>query len=220
MGDHNCADESFHSLATAMINQKMNKAGFQKFTVASDIFTSGIPDSIVFENAVVLPLGLATAAAGLFSPEYLALTPPLPSVNQDSSVTDLSKKFVLIWGGSSSVGNSAIQLLAAAGFTIVTTASPKNHEGLKALGASYVFDYSSSNSVKDIIKALDGHELIGVYDTISTEETSSQCAEIRQHFGGGMVLKTGAIQKESDYDGNVKYTFGECYGNLRASFMS
>ena len=49
-------------------------------------------------------------------------------------------KVVLIWGGSTSVGSNAIQLAVAAGHEVVSTASPRNFDCVKSLGASAVFD--------------------------------------------------------------------------------
>jgi NADPH:quinone reductase-like Zn-dependent oxidoreductase len=37
-------------------------------------------------------------------------------------------KTLLVWGGSTSVGSNAIQLGVAAGYEVVTTASPKNFD--------------------------------------------------------------------------------------------
>lgn len=69
----------------------------------------------------------------------------------------------LIWGASSSVGIYAIQLAKLAGYTVVATASPKNHELLKSYGATSVYDYSDAATPAAIkatyptlSKALDG----------------------------------------------------------------
>lgn len=47
----------------------------------------------------------------------------------------------LVHGGSGGVGHAAVQLAAATGAEVVTTASPDNHEPLEDLGADAVFDY-------------------------------------------------------------------------------
>lgn len=60
---------------------------------------------------------------------------------------------VVVWGGSTSVGSNAVQLAVAAGYEVVTTASPRNFDHVRALGASAVFDYNSSTVVQDIIGA-------------------------------------------------------------------
>jgi len=68
---------------------------------------------------------------------------------------------VLVWGGSTSVGSNAIQLAVAAGYDVVTTASPRNFDYVTSLGASQVFDYNSPTVVQDIIEALQGKTLAG-----------------------------------------------------------
>ena len=102
-----------------------------------------------YESAAVLPLGLSTAACGLFQKDFLALqypsVPPKPT-----------GKTLLVWGGSTSVGSNAIQLAVAAGYEVITTASPKNFDYAKKLGASRVFDYNSKTAVRDIIAAFKG----------------------------------------------------------------
>lgn len=104
-----------------------------------------IPDTMSFEEAAVIPLGLSTAAAGLFEKDQLGL--PLPTFSRQPK--ELNKS-IIIWGGSTSVGCNAIQLANAAGYTVITTCSPRNYELVKSLGASYVFDYNDKNVVKDI----------------------------------------------------------------------
>jgi len=80
--------------------------GSQLYTVCKDIVVSPTPDSLSFEQAVVLPLAVSTAATGLFKKDRLAL--PYPT-----NASKPTGKTVLVWGGSSSVGSSAIQLAAA-----------------------------------------------------------------------------------------------------------
>ena len=50
---------------------------------------------------------------------------------------------LFVYGGSSSVGQYAIQLAKLSGYKVVTTASKRNHELVRGLGADLVFDVSS-----------------------------------------------------------------------------
>lgn len=143
---------------TRATDPKINDAaegGFQQYTVLRSHLASPIPDSLSFEEASVIPLGIATAAAGLFEQTELALD--LPSEPAKPS----NGKTVVIWGGSTSVGVNAIQLAAAAGYEVFTTASPKNHGYLKTLGAAQVFDYKSPTVVDEITNALKGKTAAG-----------------------------------------------------------
>lgn len=129
-------------------------AAFQEYTlVAHNLFTP-IPDSISFEEASVIPLGLSTSASALFQKDYLAL--PYPTVDPKP----LSKT-LLVWSGASSVGCNAIQLGVAAGCDVITTCSPKNYELVKKLGASQAFDYSSDTVIGDILAYLEDKTIAG-----------------------------------------------------------
>ncbi|WP_458070625.1 zinc-binding alcohol dehydrogenase family protein [Rhodanobacter sp. BL-MT-08] len=140
------------------IDKLANRAAegaFQKYVVLRQNAATTLPDSMGFEQAAVLPLAIATAACGLFLHDQLGLQ--TPSIER----TDPTGKAVLIWGGSTSVGSCAIQLAVAAGYEVVTTASPKNFEYVRELGASEVFDYNDANVVATIVKHLDNRDMAG-----------------------------------------------------------
>ncbi|KAK3684309.1 hypothetical protein B0T22DRAFT_501540 [Podospora appendiculata] len=101
--------------------------------------------------AAVMPLGLSTAVKALFHKDYLHLA--LPSTTAPSPKTNQT---VLIWGASTSVGSNAIQLAVAAGYEVITTASPANFPLALRLGAARVFDYNSPTVTADLIDAFRG----------------------------------------------------------------
>lgn len=142
------------------LSKNYEEMAFQKFTVLSTDTTVRIPDSMTYERAVTFPLGISTAAVGLFDPNYLNLQVPTEPAQKPTG------KIVLVWGGASCVGSSAIQLAVAAGYEVLTTASPKNHAAVKKLGASHVFDYHSPTVVGDLLEAAKGKECAGIYDAI------------------------------------------------------
>jgi NADPH:quinone reductase-like Zn-dependent oxidoreductase len=136
-------------------SEKINNAAhgaFQLYTVLLDHMVSAVPATLSYEEACVIPLGVSTAACALFQKDHLALRLP---------PAEPTGRTVLIWGGSTSVGCNAIQLAVAAGYDVLATASPRNFEMVKKLGANRVFDYRSTQVVQDIIKALDGQTLAG-----------------------------------------------------------
>jgi NADPH:quinone reductase-like Zn-dependent oxidoreductase len=141
-------------LAVAIRENTASSGAFQNYTVLLAQIASPIPDALSYESAAVLPLGLSTAACGLFQKDYLALQ--YPSVDPKPT-----GKALLIWGGSTSVGSNAIQLAIAAGYEVITTASPKNFSYVTALGASQAFDYNSATVIEDIIAALKGKTIAG-----------------------------------------------------------
>ena len=142
----------------ALETKKTANASFQNYTVVSAAATAPLPHSMSFEEASVLPLSLSTAAAGLYQSEYLNL--PLPSHNPKST-----GKTLLVWGGSSSVGASVIQLAAASGVEVVATASKRNFDLVRKLGAREVFDYTSPSIVGDLTAYLSNKDVAGGFDS-------------------------------------------------------
>ena len=143
-----------HAVGTDKDTNTGAEGGFQQYTVVLERLASPIPEFMTAEDAVVLPLALSTAACALFQTDQLGLRHP-------SATPEPTGRTVLVWGGSTSVGSNAIQLAVAAGYEVITTASPHNFEFVRELGARQVFDYRSPTVVADIIAALEGHPLAG-----------------------------------------------------------
>ncbi|EED12115.1 zinc-binding oxidoreductase CipB [Talaromyces stipitatus ATCC 10500] len=144
--------------AVGMATKRLQDNAFQAYTILQT-------NMISYEDAAVLPLGLSTASSGLFQDEFLKLN--LPTEPRQPSTGEV----LLIWGGSGSVGSNAIQLGVAAGYEVITTASPKNFDYVKKLGASQVFDYNSATVAEDIVEALQGKTLAGAMDCIGFAAT-------------------------------------------------
>ncbi|MBD8585397.1 zinc-binding alcohol dehydrogenase family protein [Frigoribacterium sp. CFBP 13729] len=131
------------------------EGGFQHFTVVREDLAAPLPDGLAHEEAVVLPLGISTAATALFQQDHLAL--PLPS-----SAPTPTGRTVVVWGGATSVGSNAIQLAVAAGHRVATTASPRNHDAMRRLGAEVVVDYRSPGAVAELVAGIGGADVAGV----------------------------------------------------------
>ena len=63
---------------------------------------------------------------------------------------------VLIHGGSGGVGHAAVQIAAAAGAHVVTTAAPSYHDRLAELGADAVLDYGRDDLADAVRETGDG----------------------------------------------------------------
>lgn len=150
-----------HAIGTDRKRNSAAEGAFQTYTVVLETLASPIPDALSYERAAVLPLGLSTAACGLFERDQLALDYPVAHAKPNG-------KTVLVWGGATSVGANAIQLAVAAGYDVITTASPKNFEFVKQLGASAAFDYNAPSVVRDLIAAFDGKIIAGALAIGST----------------------------------------------------
>ena len=142
-----------------------------------------IPSTLSYESAAVLPLGLSTAACGLFQKDHLALQYP-------SAAPKPTGQTVLVWGGSTSVGSNAIQLAVAAGYEVITTASPHNFDYVKELGASRAFDYNSKTVVKDVIEAFKGKTIAGAL-AIGTGSAEA-CSDIVHACHGNKFVSTAS----------------------------
>ncbi|OTB12703.1 hypothetical protein K445DRAFT_369280 [Daldinia sp. EC12] len=130
--------------------------GFQNYVALEAKIVMPIPDDLEFTEASVFPLGLCTAASGLYQKDFLALDYP-------SFDPKPNGKTLLIWAGASSVGTNAIQLAVASGYEVYTTSSPKNFDYCKGIGASRVFDYKSPTITQDLIEAFKGKTSAGAY---------------------------------------------------------
>ncbi|KAH7133619.1 hypothetical protein EDB81DRAFT_903771 [Dactylonectria macrodidyma] len=132
------------------------ESAFQELVLTRDFLTAKLPDNVSSADAAVLPLGASTAACGLFQEDQLALE----SVPVGKKKTHMGKT-VLVWGASTSVGNNAVQLAVAAGYDVIATASPKNWDVVRWLGAVDVFDYNSPKAVRKIVAAFEGRKCAG-----------------------------------------------------------
>jgi NADPH:quinone reductase-like Zn-dependent oxidoreductase len=183
--------------------------GFQLYPRLKTETVAKIPDKLEFRHAAVLPLSISTAAAGLYLKATLGLDFPqlkssqIPTssstVEDGFSLVELEhdrkkKPALLLWGGSSSVGSSVVQLAVASDYDVVATASPANYSYVKSLGASLVLDYHNPDVVPILISLLkeSGTTIAGAYDAIGSDTTVRQSAAVLQALGGGTVASVGA----------------------------
>ncbi|KAM0343763.1 hypothetical protein ACHAPU_008190 [Fusarium lateritium] len=136
--------------------RRPDEGAFQELVVLREHLSVKIPDEMTSADASVLPLTTVTAACALFQKDQLAL--PLPTIKKTRVSTG---ETIVVWGASTSVGRNAIQLAVAAGYDVVATASPKNWEALRSLGASVVYDYRSSSAVADVASAFANRKCAG-----------------------------------------------------------
>ena len=184
------------------ITKRDCEGAFQEHTVLWDNMSSPFPDTISFEAAAVIPCGLATAANGLYQKDYLGLRYPTTNPNATGQV-------LIVWGGASSVGSNGIQLAVSSGYEVITTASPKNFDYVKKIGASRVFDYNSKTLVDELVNALKGKTIAGVLDCITIDGVVEVCAEVLRRSEGGKFIATAQPASE-DMTGGVKTKFMYC----------
>ncbi|MEU6410504.1 zinc-binding alcohol dehydrogenase family protein [Microbispora sp. NPDC046933] len=143
-----------HAFGVEKSQNRAAEGAFQHYVVLMQHMVSPIPDSLPFEQAAVLPLALSTAATGMFQQDHLGLAMPVPDPVERSET-------VLVWGGSTSVGSNAIQLARNAGYRVVATASPRNFDYVRSLGAAEAVDRRSPAAVDEIVDRIGDSPLAG-----------------------------------------------------------
>lgn len=144
-----------HAVGTEKSRNRPAEGAFQSHVVLLEHMVAPIPDALSFAQACVLPLALSTAATGLFQPDQLGLA--LPSAHPTER-----NETVLVWGASTSVGINAVQLARNAGYRVIATASPKNFDWVRSLGAAEVVDRNSATAVQALVSAIDAGPLAGI----------------------------------------------------------
>lgn len=89
---------------------------------------------------------------------------------------------ILIYSASTAVGLFAVQLAAAAGVTVVATASPASTDLVKSYGADFVYDYKSPTAVAEIKKQFPN--ITKALDCISAGPSTDFCARVVQDNKG------------------------------------
>jgi NADPH:quinone reductase-like Zn-dependent oxidoreductase len=159
------------------------EGGFQLYTVLREHLVAPVPGHVSYEQACVIPLTLCTAAYGMFHDEFLGLD--MPTVPRRGKYAGEGKvRAVIITGGSTSLGSNAILMAVSAGYEVITTASPRNFDYVRSLGAEHVFDYHVDNEtlVKEMLAALDGSQLVGALAIGGGAEVL--CAAVLQRHPG------------------------------------
>lgn len=139
--------------------------------IVDDHLLARIPDNTSFAEAAAVPLAGLTA--------YQALV--------DHGKLQAGQK-VLVHAGAGGVGTYAIQLAKAKGAYVYTTASEKNHDLLKTLGADEVIDYRTTD-FREVAKDVDV-----VLDTMAGEV---QLHSLEVMKPGGRLISILNIEDEA-----------------------
>jgi len=171
-------------LTMTRIAQNSRFGTYQRYSIGKAFSTLKLPEAYSFDEGATIPLGYYTAAVGLFCDLGLPV-PQMASGGLGGAQTQQGKP-ILVWGAASSVGMYAVQLAALAGYKVIATASKKNWELVKGLGAAEVIDYKDPEVVEKIKKAAPDLELI--YDAVS--ENGSCEAGVKALANGGEIVTT------------------------------
>jgi NADPH:quinone reductase-like Zn-dependent oxidoreductase len=112
----------------------------QLYLTAPDNLMGILPTGFSMQDAVSVPNNFVTAWHTLTHELGLALPWPKPASYTPPAAE--AGAYILLWGGSSSVGQYLLQILKWYGYThILTTASRAHHAKLTRYGAEKCFDY-------------------------------------------------------------------------------
>ncbi|TLS21205.1 uncharacterized protein PpBr36_10640 [Pyricularia pennisetigena] len=122
----------------------LQSGAFAEYLAADADYTFHTPEGMgAAQAAAMCGTAIATLATAFYT------LGPIPGEIGAPEKLD-SVESVLVYGGSSSVGLMAIQLIKLMGHEVVTTCSPHNFDLVKSYGADAVFDYHSPTCAEDI----------------------------------------------------------------------
>jgi NADPH:quinone reductase-like Zn-dependent oxidoreductase len=127
---------------------------------------------------IILLDSLWTAIQALFHRPRLEL--------KEHTASDGPAPWVLVYSGATSVGQFAIQLAHAYGYRVIATASPKNFDFLKTLGADVVVNYNDGE-VSEQIKLTTGDSLAFGIDTIAKDDSFEKSVRSFGKDGGKLI---------------------------------
>eukprot|EP01124_Arcella_intermedia_P026210 TRINITY_DN4867_c0_g2_i1.p1 TRINITY_DN4867_c0_g2~~TRINITY_DN4867_c0_g2_i1.p1 ORF type:complete len:201 (+),score=63.53 TRINITY_DN4867_c0_g2_i1:405-1007(+) len=96
---------------------------------------------------------------------------------------------ILIHAGAGGVGLFGIQLAKLSGATVLTTASPNNHNFVRQLGADHVIDYQHEDVKQKVLELTQGRGASVILDTVSSESASEGLGYLG--FGGHLLCVGG-----------------------------
>jgi NADPH2:quinone reductase len=141
--------------------------GFAEYALAPLDRLARMPDRVSFEEAAGLVIGGGTAYEGLVDRGRLQ-----------------AGEAVLITAAAGGVGSVAVQIAAAVGARPLGVASPRNHDYLRGLGASEVFDYHAADWAQQVLAAVPGGVDL-LFDAAGGQTKDQAVAAVRD---GGRVI--------------------------------
>ncbi|MCC5668778.1 NADP-dependent oxidoreductase [Nostoc sp. CHAB 5784] len=136
--------------------------GYAEYAVAKTDAIAPKPESITFEAAAAIPIAALTAWQAIFDLANLS-----------------SGQRILITGASGGVGSMAVQLAKAKGAIVIGTASGKNEQFVRDLGADEFVDYTQQ-PFEEVVKGVDV-----VFDTIGGDTSARAFQTLKK--GGFLV---------------------------------
>jgi NADPH:quinone reductase-like Zn-dependent oxidoreductase len=107
-----------------------------------------------------------------------------------------AEQTVFINGGSTAVGAFAIQIAKAAGAKVSATASAKNEDFVRGLGADEFIDYSKVNLAKYLVDKAPSPKFNIIFDAVGLIESTLYTSSGAYLAPGGIFVTTGPLPQK------------------------
>ncbi len=148
--------------------------GYAEFAIVTEKEAAPKPKSLTFVEAAAVPVVAETAWQALIDTAKLG-----------------AGETVLIHGGSGGVGTFAIQIAKARGAKVIATASTRNQDLLKQLGADVAIDYTKTK-FEDVAKDVDV-----VLDSVGKDTLARSYGVVKK---GGFIVTLVAEPDKAELD--------------------
>lgn len=174
------------------------QGGFAEYAITTAHTTAAIPDSVRYAEAAAIPCAGLTA--------YEAVVRRL----------DVQPNHI-VWmqGGAGGVGGFGVQISKNIGATVITTASERNHEFVKSIGADLAIDYNTQNVVQEILNYTNGLGVDRVLGAVDVD-TANQGIEVL-NFRGGIACVAGMPTLDASTFAGAKSIHNIAYGGAHTS---
>jgi NADPH:quinone reductase-like Zn-dependent oxidoreductase len=151
--------------------------GYAEYTIAKPDEIAPKPESLDFDSAAAVAVGALTSWQAIF----------------DTADLRAGQK-ILITGASGGVGSMAVQLAKAKGAYVIATASGKNEEFVRNLGADQFVDYTRVKFEEKV------HDVDVVFDTIG-RDTQERSFETLRRGGCLVTIVTPPSNEKAEHYG-------------------
>ena len=150
--------------------------GYAEYAVAKANYLAAKPESLDFENAAAIPIAALTAQQAMFDLANLS-----------------SGQKVLITGAAGGVGSMAVQLAKAKNAFVIGTASGKNEQFVRDLGADEFVDYTA----QPFEKAVAGVDV--VFDTVGGDTLERAFQTLKKNGFLVTAVEHPSAEKASEF---------------------
>lgn len=151
--------------------------GYAEYALAKAAAIAPKPESITFEESAAIPVAALTAWQAMFDVAHLS-----------------SGQRILIAGASGGVGSMAVQLAKAKGAFVIGTASGRNEQFVRDLGADEFVDYTRQ-PFEEVVKDMDV-----VFDTIGGDTLEQAFKTLKKGSFLVSAVETPSEEKAKEFD--------------------